>query len=60
MGNLKIMKYFSEVSFFRMDDIFILCIYIFVHSSPYLCVCGDDQITCYLGADDLTGEPRDA
>jgi len=33
--------------------------YIFVHSSPYLRVCGDYQITCYPGADDLTGEPRD-
>jgi len=60
MGNLKIMKYFSDVIFFGMDDIFILCIYIFVHSSSYLCVCGDDQITCYPGVDDLTGEPGDA
>jgi len=31
-----------------------------VHSSPYLCVCGDDRLTCYPGGDDLTGEPRDA
>jgi len=53
MVNLKIMKYFSDVSFFGMDDLFILCIYISVHSSPYLCVCGDDRITCYPGADDF-------
>jgi len=31
-----------------------------VHSSPYLCVYGDDRIICYPGADDLTGEPGDA
>jgi len=34
--------------------------YIYVHSSPYLFVCGDDRITCYPGADDLIGEPGDA
>jgi len=39
---------------------FILWIYTSVHSSPYLYVCGDDQITCYPGANDLTGEPGDA
>jgi len=33
-----------------------ICLYFIVHSSPYLCVCGDDD----LGADDLTSEPRDA
>jgi len=37
-----------------------LYIYISVHSSPYLYVYGDDQITCYPGADDLTSEPKDA
>ena len=31
-----------------------------VHSSPFLCVCGDDRITCYLGAYDVTGGPGDA
>jgi len=31
-----------------------------MHNSPYLCVCGDDRITCYPGADDVTGGPRDA
>jgi len=33
---------------------FILCI-----AHP-IYVCGDDRITCYPGADDLTGEPGDA
>jgi len=41
-----------------MGVIFIL--YIDVHSSPYLFVCGDDKITCYSGVDDLTGGPGDA
>jgi len=31
-------------------------IYIYVHSSPYLFVCGDDRVTCYPVADDVTGE----
>jgi len=35
-----------------------ICLYI-VHSSHYLCVCGDDRIICYLGADGLTSEPGD-
>ena len=29
-----------------------------MHSLPYLCVRGDDRITYYPEADDLTGEPR--
>jgi len=37
-----------------------VCVCVCVHSSPYLCVCGDDRITCYPGADDLTGEPGHA
>jgi len=45
------MKYFSDVIFIGMDDIFILWFYISVHSSLYFCVCGDDRITCYPGAD---------
>jgi len=31
-----------------------------MHSSPYLCVHGDDRMIRYPGADDLTGEPGDA
>jgi len=41
--------------------LFHISIYIYIlHSSPYLCVYGDDRITCYPGADDLRGEPEDA
>jgi len=29
-------------------------------SSPYLCVCGDDLVTCYMGADVDVGEQVDA
>ena len=31
-----------------------------MNSSPFLCVCGDDQMTRYPGANDLTGESGDA
>ena len=37
----------------------VLFIYI-VHSSPFLCVSGDDWMTCYPGADDVTSGPGDA
>jgi len=37
-----------------------MCVCVCVHSSPYLFVCGDDRITCYPGADNLTGELGDA
>ena len=30
--------------------------FIYVHSSPFLFVCGDDRITCYPGADVLPAE----
>ena len=29
-------------------------------SSPYLCVCGDDHVTCYMGAEVDAGEREDA
>jgi len=32
----------------------VLYMYV-VHRSPFLCVCGDDRITYYPGADDVTG-----
>jgi len=35
-------------------------IYIYVNSSPYLFVCGDNRVTCYPGADDVSGKPGDA
>jgi len=28
-------------------------------SSPYLCVCGDDDVTCYMGVDVNSGEQTD-
>jgi len=28
-------------------------------SSRYLCVCGDDHVTCYMGADVNAGEQAD-
>jgi len=44
-----------------MGGIFISCVFlIIVHSSPFLCECGDDRITRYPGADDLTGGSGDA
>jgi len=29
-------------------------------SSPYLCVCGDDHVTCYMGTNVNAGEQTDA
>jgi len=29
-------------------------------SSPYLCMCGDDHVTCYMRADVDAGEQADA
>ena len=37
--------------------VYFIYIYVYVHSSPYLCVYGDDRVICYPGADDVTGEP---
>jgi len=38
--------------------LFHIYVYIvIVHSSPYLCVYGDDRIIYYPGADDVAGEP---
>jgi len=44
-----------------MGDIFTSCVFLSImHSSPFLCAYGDDRITHYLGADDMTGGPGDA
>jgi len=43
-----------------LAGIYFVFIYVYVHSSPYPCVCGDDRITCYPGANDVSGEPGDA
>jgi len=41
--------------------LFHVFVYIFImHSSPFLCVCGDDRMICFSGGDDLTGGPGDA
>jgi len=40
--------------------VYFIFIYTYVHSSPYLFVCGDDRVTCYPGADDVSSEPGDA
>jgi len=50
-----------NVLFWVAKHIYIHVLFIhIVHSSPFLCVCGDDRITCYLGANDVTGGPGDA
>jgi len=33
---------------------------IFILSSPCLCVCGDDHVTCYMGANGDASEHVDA
>jgi len=44
-----------------MGDIFISCVFLsIVHSSPFLCIYGDDRITRYPGANDVTGGSGDA
>jgi len=58
LGDLEIMNlimYFFGIG--ETDLIHIYFYIVIVHSSPYLCVYGDDRIICYPGADDVTGEP---
>jgi len=57
MGNL-MLTHMNKIYFLEMGVIFIL--YLYVNSSPYLFVCGDDQIIYYPVADDVTGESGDA
>ena len=33
---------------------FMYCTFILL-SSPYLCVCGDDHVTLYMGTNDVAG-----
>jgi len=35
--------------------VIVYCTFILL-SSPYLCVCGDDHVTDYMGADDVAGD----
>jgi len=45
----------------KLEGLDISCIFLcIVHSSPFPCVCGDDRITRYPGADDLTNGRGDA
>jgi len=50
-------EHISVNFFIGMGIIFNL---FYMHSSPYLCVCGNDRMIYYPGADDLTGEPGNA
>jgi len=59
MGNLKTMKYLV-MYFWDGWHIYFMYIYYIVHSSLYLCVCGDDRLIYYPGADGVSGEPGDA
>jgi len=43
-----------------LAGIYFIFNYVYVHNSPYLLVCGDDQVTCYPRADNVSGEPGDA
>jgi len=38
----------------------LCCICPFCVSSPYLCVFGDDHVTCYMGANCDAGQRADA
>jgi len=42
-----------------VEYLFHVYIHIYCIAHP-ICVCGDDRITCYPGAADLTGELGDA
>ena len=59
LGDLKSMRILVML-FWVGKHIYIHVLFIYVvHSSPFLCVCGDDRITCYPEADDVTGGPGD-
>jgi len=53
------MFFFLQIFMNGMGNYFIL-IYVYVNSSPYLFLCGDDRVIYYPGADDVSGEPGDA
>ena len=57
-----IMKYEISYAILGWETYLYSCFFIYiyvVHSSSFLCVCGDDRVTCYPGADDVTGGPGD-
>jgi len=49
LGNILVSMFISHTSVY-----ILLCI-----AHP-ICVCGDDRISCYPGANDVTGGPGDA
>jgi len=60
LGDLKSMRIL--IMLFRLGKTYLYsCVSVLdiMHSSPFLCVCDDDRITRYPGADDLTDEPGD-
>jgi len=60
LGVLEILSFVLILFWVGKHIYFIyICLCFIVHSSPYLCVYGDDRITCYPGANDVTGEPGD-
>jgi len=59
MGHLKTMKYLVLLILGWVAYLFHVYFYILCIAHPF-CVCDDDWITCYPGADDLTGGPGDA
>jgi len=38
----------------------MIFVWFYLKISPYLCVCGDDHVTCYIGADVDAGGQADA
>jgi len=55
------MKYEISYVILGWETYLYSCFFIYVvHSSPFLCVCGDDRVTCYPGVDDVTSGPGDA
>jgi len=62
LGNLEIMK----LIIFGLGNILVsmfishTSVYILLCIAHPICVCGDDRISCYPGANDVTGGPGDA
>jgi len=60
LGDLKSMRILIMLFGLGKHIYISISVLYIMHSSPFLCVSGDDRITRYSGADDLTGEPGDA
>ena len=59
MGNLKTMKYLVMLLLGWAAYLFHVYIFILCIAHP-ICVCGNDRVIYYPGADDVSGEPGDA